>query len=678
MASSLTTPSYLFFFFICSIFISFSSQQNHPLDPLTESELTLIQTLLQKSYPTSSLSFHYVGLDEPDKPTVLKWQSKSKTTINNLKSPLPRRALVHARYNKQTLEITIDLSSRTIISTQVHFGNGYPMFSFDEQTLASDLPFSYKPFKDSIGKRGLNISQVVCSTLSVGWFGEEEREREIKVQCFYTNGTTNLYLRPVEGITMVVNLDTNKIVDYVDRIRVPVPKAEGTDFRWSEQRKPFGPRLSSVAMVSPDGPGFKMDGNKISWLNWDFHVGFDTRVGTIISLASIYDIEKQKYRRVLYRGYVSELFVPYMDPTEEVYFRTFFDCGEDGFGQSAVSLEPFADCPANAVFMDVYYPAHDGTPVKVPNAICVFQQHAGNIMWRHTESGLHDEEVREARADVSLIVRMVATVGNYDYILDWEFKPSGSIKVGVGLTGVLSTKGVAHTHNDQVKEDLFGQLIAENTVATHHDHFLTYHLDLDVDGEANSFVKTSLVTKRAKDQGTPRKSYWTVVRERVNTESDAKIHVGLKPSELAVINPNKRTKVGNNVGYRLIPGAVANPLLTSDDYPQIRAAFTNYNVWVTPYNKSEKWAGGKFVSQSRGEDNLAIWTLRNRKIENRDIVVWHTIGFHHVPSQEEFPVMPTLSGGFELRPTNFFESNPVLKVIPSKHVQLLSNCTTLP
>lgn len=30
------------------------------------------------------------------------------------------------------------------------------------------------------------------------------------------------------------------------------------------------------------------------------------------------------------------------------------------------------------------------------------------------------------------------------------------------------------------------------------------------------------------------------------------------------------------------------------------------NVWVTPYNRTEKWAGGLSVDQSRGDDTLAV------------------------------------------------------------------------
>ncbi|PIA31801.1 hypothetical protein AQUCO_04900233v1 [Aquilegia coerulea] len=672
---ALTLETFLFIsIFLFSFSSPFTSAQNHPLDPLTPTEFIQIQAIIKQSQTdlNHNLTFQYVGLDEPNKQTVLSWHSSNQTT----QLP-PRQAFVVTRIKKQTHETIVDLSTSSILSSRVYTGSGYPLFTSEEQEIAADiLPFKYPPFIKSIRRRKLKLEEVVCSDYTVGWFGERKNnKRELKIRCFYLDGTVNLYVRPIEGLILVVDIDEMKITKYYDRFIVPVPKVDGIEYRSSKQKPPFGPSVHAVTIAQPDGPGFKIDGHTIRWANWNFHLGFDVRAGPIISLASIYDAEKDELRRVLYRGYVSEMFVPYMDPTEEWYQKTPFDSGEFGFGLSAVALEPMTDCPANAVFMDGYVTGQDGKPIQYSNVFCVFEKYAGDIMWRHTELAIPNRVITEVRPEVTLVVRMVSTVGNYDYIVDWEFKLSGSIKVGIGLTGVLEVKGAPYTHTDQIKEDAYGTLLADYTIGTHHDHFFTYHLDLDIDGDQNSFVKSKLETKRITDHSSLRKSYWTVVKETAKTESDAKIKLGLKPAEFAVVNPNKKTSVGNNVGYRLIPGLITSPLLSDDDYPQIRAAFTNYNIMVTPYNKSEKWAGGVYEDRSRGDDTLVTWSARNRNIENKDIVLWYTLGFRHVPCQEDFPVMPTLSSGFELRPTNFFSSNPVLKTRIPKPVHW-PNCTS--
>ncbi|KAL0413093.1 UNVERIFIED_CONTAM: Primary amine oxidase 2 [Sesamum radiatum] len=605
------------FFLLFSLFSLAASHQHHPLDPLTPFEQTQVHTIVKSLY--QNVTFHYVGLDDPDKAAVLSWLSSPQT------SQVPdRQAFVIARADSQSHEIVVNLATQQVVTDKVYDGYGYPILTFEEQTAASQLPRTYAPFLASIEKRGLVLDQVFCGSSTVGWYGNESSKRVVALMCYYINGTINFYMRPIEGITFTVDLDEMKIIGYRDRVVLPVPKADGTDYREAAQKSTFDNHLKGITISQPDGPSFTVEGHTVRWANWEFHVAFDMRSGPVISLVSIYDHNEDEYRRVMYRGFISELFVPYMDLTEEWYYRTFMDAGENGFGQSAVPLQPLRDCPENAMFLDGYFTAQDGTPVT------------------------------EVRPDVSLVLRMVSTVANYDYVIDWEFKQTGTIKVTAGLTGLLAVRGSIYTHKDQIMQEEYGTLLAENVLGPHHDHFISFHLDLDVDGETNSFVKAKLQRR----------------------ESDAKIHLGSGATEILVTNPNKRTKVGNDIGYRLIPRTVASRLLANDDYPQKRGAFTKYNVWVTPYNRSEKWAGGLFVDQSHGDDNLATWSLRDREIEKEDIVLWYTLGFHHVPCSEDFPIMPTLTNGFELKPTNFFDYNPMLKFKPPKQVPRASNCTS--
>lgn len=132
-------------------------------------------------------------------------------------------------------------------------------------------------------------------------------------------------------------------------------------------------------------------------------------------------------------------------------------------------------------------------------------------MWCHTENSIPGAVVTEVRPEVTLVVRMVSTLANYDYIVDWEFKQSGSIKAVVGLSGMLEVRGLnTPTQTRSKRKSMVHCWQRTRWVHTMITYFLIYLLDLDVDGEANSFVKSTLQTTRVRDNGSPRKSYWTV------------------------------------------------------------------------------------------------------------------------------------------------------------------------
>jgi primary-amine oxidase len=211
------------------------------------------------------------------------------------------------------------------------------------------------------------------------------------------------------------------------------------------------------------------------------------------------------------------------------------------------------------------------------------------------------------------------------------------------------------------KDTQTGMLVAPNLLAVNHDHFLSFRLDVDVDGTANTLVRQKLAPQPAAEMAVGR-SVWRVVEESVAAEGPlpAGEHGGAEVWR--IVNPNLKNRLGQHPGYELRPGHSATSLLPPDDLAQPRAAFSGAPLWVTAYDARELYAAGMYPNQSRGGDGLPAYAARHRPVENVDIVLWATMGFHHLPRPEDWPVLPTQWHSLSLVPYGFFDQNPSLEL----------------
>jgi primary-amine oxidase len=383
-------------------------------------------------------------------------------------------------------------------------------------------------------------------------------------------------------------------------------------------------------------------------------------------------------RSVMYEGSLSEMYVPYQDPEETWNSHVFLDAGEyfmdTGLG-IVKPLIPGVDCPDYATYFSAFFYKENGAPFERPQVACLFERTKGDPIWRHSDSnGNFGRPTRE------LVLRTVATVGNYDYVLDWRFGQDGGITVGVGATGILEVKPVSDTDvTKSMSANLtdkdtpggpveFGHLIAPGTDAVDHDHFFSFRLDLDVDGTKNTFMVDKLVPYKIPASRNPgsgeaygRHWIWAMKPTMPATEGDAKQDISMQhPAMWRFASSDKKGPMGYPTSFEIMAGVTGTSLLPPDEWPQKRAGFSEHQLWVTPYDPDERYAGGKYVTGSRGTDGLAVWTKKNRSIMDTDIVAWYTVGFHHVPRAEDWPQMPIMWHEFQILPYDFFPRNPTM------------------
>ncbi len=623
----------------------------HPLQSLTAEEISKFVAFIrrEKGLPYNTTRFVSIVLKEPTKAEVARYANGGEA---------PARATFAVIYDSLTgvtHEVTALINEEQIIKWNSIDGV-QPTMTADEQIECEEVIKNDPAFAEALKKHGVtNPELVMIDIWTAGNYGAEEESnlRLARPLCFVrSDETDNGYARPIEGLRPVVDLRLMKLIRIEDYGYTPLPQ-QSANYR-ADRVKTFRADIKPLEISQPEGPSFTVNGYEVAWQKWNFVVGFNSREGLVLHNITYND--EGNVRSILYRASLSEMVVPYGDPTSTQKRKNAFDTGEYGMGQCANSLTLGCDCLGYIHYLDAVMNNSRGEIVTIGNAICMHEEDYG-ILWKHTDRRDGKAEVRRSRR---LVISSVSTVENYEYGFFWYLYQDGNIQFEIKLTGILSLG----TLPEGVKSK-YGTLVAPQVYAPNHQHFFNMRLDFDLDGESNSVYELDVVAEE-EGEGNPFENAFYAKATLLDTEKNARRKMNLPTARTwKIVNPNSKNALGEPVGYKLMPGDNCFPFANERTSWYRRAGFVQNHLWVTPFEESEMFAAGDYPNQHQGGDGLIKWTEQDRNVADQDIVIWYTMGHTHIPRMEDYPVMPTAYIGFLLKPNGFFTQNPANDVPPS-------------
>jgi primary-amine oxidase len=617
----------------------------HPLDPLSAAELEAAAAVVTAApaFPADA-RFATLVLKEPPKAEVLAYAPGATVARQAFATVLDRK---HGR----TFEAVVDVRAKRLVSwTEVK--GVQPAVLDSEYDVLVGLVKADPRWQAAMKKRGItDFDTVQIDNWAVGQVAPRfQKMRLLRALSYYKGDQTNFYGRPIEGPIALVDMNSEKVVEFVDTgVRPLPPPSQELDMKSTGVRDAPKP----LVITQPNGPSFTIAGQEIRWQKWRFRYTMHPREGLVLQNVGYED--DGRVRPILYRASLSEMAVPYGDSDRNWRWRSAFDVGEYGMGRLASSIEPNTDAPPNATLIDATYANDEGKPYVLKNAVGVYERDGG-MLWKHYESYSKTNESRRAR---ELVIFFIATIGNYDYAINWIFHQDGTISVDGALTGIMLPKGVSAAKSGGHGE---GHLVSSHVVAPHHQHFFNFRLDFDVDGKRNA-VNEMNTTAMPVGPANPYANGMVMKDTLLATEGVAGRQLNMATARTwAVVNPSTHNALGDHTGFILVPGVNSIPYIGPTSQVRQRAGFVNHHLWVTRYRDGEMYAAGVYPNQSLGGAGLPAWTANNEPIANQDVVVWYTMGVTHIPRPEEWPVMPVTHVGFKLIPAGFFARNPALDV----------------
>ena len=622
-----------------------SVRATYPLDPLTAEEITGAWEILRSQRTLGPRTrVVSIALQEPPKETVLAHRPGDA---------LERAAAVVLMDSAEgkTYEAVVSLTGKDVVAWR-HVPGVQPSIVLDEFFECEAAVRADPRWQEALRKRGVtDFSLTMVDPWSAGNFGfadDEGRRLSRALTWVRRSPDDNGYARPVANLLTVVDLDAMTVVRVEDHGVVPLPPE---DANYSPEVAGSRPDLKPLEIRQPEGPSFELDGHELRWQKWTMRLGFTPREGLVLHTVSYADQGRE--RLILYRAAVADMVVPYGDPRPTYFHRNAFDVGEYGIGYLANSLENGCDCLGEIRYLDAVVNDSRGGALTLRNAVCLHEEDYG-ILWKHFDWRTGYTEVRRSRR---LVVSFIATVGNYEYGFYWYFYQDGTIQLEVKLTGIMSNGAVLPGEKPR-----WGELVAPQVYGPIHQHFFNVRLDMAVDGLANSVYEVNTVADPPGPENPHHNAFHTEATLLASEAQAQRLVDPLRGRFWKIVNPSVPNRLGEPVGYKLVPGENVLPFAGPEASVTKRAGFMTRHLWVTRHDARERYGAGDYPNQHPGGAGLPTYVRDDAPLENTDVVVWYTFGAHHVVRPEDWPVMPVTYIGFMLKPVGFFDRNPALDV----------------
>jgi primary-amine oxidase len=378
------------------------------------------------------------------------------------------------------------------------------------------------------------------------------------------------------------------------------------------QRKAAGPLLR--------------DGRQVKWEGWTFNWSLRRVEGLV--LTNVYF----RGRKVLKYAGLAEIFTPYDQGEPRP-----LDFSQNGLGEPRMPIVPGVDCSSGewckvfdargreagrgAVPMVMMHEERTG-----PNYLGQFGRVPGKtlVLW---SAG-----------------RFSGGIDGYTFVVRWKFRDDGTIIPEVGASGVPQHLRTGDTSSTGAFIGLTGA--RQKVFAPSHAHCFLYRLDFDIDGAENTVEEFNWERDPAA-RNLKANCSWTPLLKETGRP--------LKPESFRswrVVNYRSRNALGHPRSYQLLPGSTG----IFRGHPSETEKATQADLWVTRYKPRE-------FPRSPTDPRPALVALPSyadgESVENKDVVLWYWLCFHHFPRSEDWMHQPMVWKSFELVPRDFLDTSPL-------------------